>query len=490
MIAQRTGGTPAVCETAAMAGDDWAPIEPSRPGFRAGRPDGDGHGWAASSGPRHMAGAGRASRADAPARRSDASTRRVSTGAGPLARVGLPLVALAAVVGLVVAAGTGGVSLARRADPPQALTDSLRDGAGDDGLPGGAAATAAGSDEVTPHRAVARAAYRLDEAGTFAYQGTVDIGGPSLARPGFSLGGLTAVTGEVELPARTHEIATAMDGSATETAVRNISIWARIAIDGDDLERQPLEIVGELSGGVAVPSGVALLPEWLMATTDRRAEAPDGQGRRRYRARLGGWAGVEIGDRPPPEAEVVVTVDEDGDPAHVTITAVTDDRRMSLDIEIERLGEPVGAWALGGPTSATGGARPEEVVDAGIPDAVELGDVPDGWILYDIELRADSPTPGCSTLSLSYQDADEVETGRQYLSLDVTSADCSFGAEWGEPLTIGGLSGTGVTRSDGVVAYLSDGSTNLEVWTDLRMEELEPLLATLEPFDPETRPED
>ena len=441
-----------------MAGNEWGPIESSTPGRRP-----------VVEGERAWPGA--------------ASAQHVVSGPGRLARVVVPLVTVMSVVGLVAAAATGGVTLARQADLPSSL-------AGPSALEsdGGTDTEDSADTEATPIQAFARAVLRLEEARTFTYRGTVEASHSSLARPGLAPGGRLTVAGEVEMPSGTHEIATGADGRAYETVTRNVTVWGRQAADEESLPSQAFEVIGETRGYVDVAFGAGRLPAWLMSTVDRRADAPDEQGRARYRGRLTAWTDGGA-DGLSPSADVVLTIDEGGDPVHIEITAAGGGAPLVLDLEIERLGEIVSVSPPGGrPTSVTGDVTPEAVQAAGIPVAVELGDVPEEWILYDIELKIDSPVPGCSTLVLNYADASGLWSRPLHVDLNMTSADCSFSHMADQPVTLGTYSGLAYATGD-VWAFVSDGRTNLEVRSDLPVEELEALFASIEPFDPTTRPE-
>lgn len=161
---------------------------------------------------------------------------------------------------------------------------------------------------------------------------------------------------------------------------------------------------------------------------------------------------------------------------------------MALDIT--RLGEAITIDLPGGhPTSTTGNVNPDDVRAAGIAHPVELGAVPDGWILYEIELVDDWRGPDCSALHLSYQNAEATDGLDDSLTLDVTSADCEYvDGDFSQRVTLGSFTGAMTDGGEGVLAVVSDGRTSVEVFTDLPLSEVSALFEDVEPFDPASRP--
>jgi hypothetical protein len=449
-----------------MAGEDWAPIDSSTP----------------STAERVRSGSARA--VDDPVAGVARLSSRVQI--RPTARsrrpaVVLALVAAAVVVGLAVATvTTGGVTLARPADPFPA------DPFPADAFPG----EGTDSGSATARRAVAIASERLRDAGTFAYRGTVQADQASWARPGIWVAADVTVEGEVVLPVRTHEVATDADGRVSETVTEHVVVWGRQASHPDGIEAQAFEVVAEASGEVSVESGAALLPAWLAVSTDRREDGTDSGGRRRYRATVPGTAfldpngGVSFAD-----ADMVLTIDAAGDPVHIEVTSRPGGPLLAMALDIDDIGEPLTVDLPGGrPTSVTGDVTPDQVRAAGISDPVEFGVLPEGWILYSTGLLADSPRAGCSTLELYYQDATTTNPASRFVTLRVASADCSFQDAFSEAVAFGSFSGTAGVDSYGVFGEVTDGRTAIEVFTDLTVEDVDSLFASLEPFDPATQP--
>jgi hypothetical protein len=358
-----------------------------------------------------------------------------------------------------------------------------------------ASAARQGDEEITPQQAFPRASRMLEEAGTFTYRGTAHSEDASTARPGPFLAADVTVEGEVSLPDRTHEVATDASGRVAETVTSGLTVWARMADTEGGLAATGYEPIAEFNSlDTRVSSGAALLPRLLGLTADRRAGDPDPAGRRTYRAtvRAEDLAADATGQPTGPPGELVLTLDGVGDPARIELVSPPGDgSRLHLAFDIAAIGEPVTIDAPGGdePTSVTGPVTVDEAVSAGIDRPVELAQVPDNWILSSIELGANSPRVGCSTLKLNYQDVDAV-TLEHFVALSVRSAGCSANREpYRDPIAAGAFSGTIDPHPTGSAAQLADGRTDIEIFTDLSPDDLTRLLQSLEPFDPTTPPE-
>jgi hypothetical protein len=364
---------------------------------------------------------------------------------------------------------------------------------GTDAQAAGSTTTTSAPEEITPQQAFALARVRLEDAGSFIYRGTASAAGPSIARPGPWLPGELTLEGEVSLPDVTHEVAVDGSGRVAETATSGVTVWGRSAGDRAGLAERTYEVVAEIGNvGARVGSGAALLPVWLGATTDRRDGGTDSDGRRTFRATVAAERlGADDEGRAMGPAEIVLTLDEAGNPARVEITTVSDDPPLRVAVDLAALGEPVTISVPGGdePTSVTGPVTVDEVVSAGIARPVELARVPPNWVLRNMELTPNMPRTGCSALELDYQDADAVYL-ESWIDLNVTSADCPVNDEpFPEPLTAGRFTGTIEASRDGSVAQVTDGETAIDIFTDLPTEDLVTLLESLVPFDPSTPPE-
>jgi hypothetical protein len=143
-------------------------------------------------------------------------------------------------------------------------------------------------------------------------------------------------------------------GQVAETVTDGRTVWARLAPGAEDLPAASYEPVRQLTDTPASPpvaSGGALLPIWLAATVNRQATGNDDQGRRTFRATLPAavLGEIETG-RPPVDAEVHLTLDPTGAPAHVEVTTAPQGPPLRLILDLSKLGEPI---PIDLPTSAT-----------------------------------------------------------------------------------------------------------------------------------------
>jgi len=194
-----------------------------------------------------------------------------------------------------------------------------------------------------PAEAFAGSSERLELGGSFSYTGTAHAIDVSTTRPMRWLAVDLAVTGEAAPRAgRLHEVAVAPDGRAGETITVGPSVWGRQAPTRAELVNVTYQPVDQLSGSDVPRLGLALLPLWLGATTAPESTGVDATGRPTYRGTLPGEILGELvdGSRPVP-ADIVLTLDAAGSPAHVRLTSQPDGAALSLSIDIARIGEPV-----------------------------------------------------------------------------------------------------------------------------------------------------
>lgn len=352
-------------------------------------------------------------------------------------------------------------------------------------------------DGGTSAGAYADAVARLGRAGTFAYRGSVRAAEPSPMRPGGPAGTEVTVEGAVLLPASvTREVAIDDHGRAAETVTSGATVWRRTAPGPDDLAEGPWALVDDPGAAVGPwddvdrPGrlGIALVSDVLRSARNPREVEPDGANR------------VFRADIPPDDrdrgaaicfgcdrygdllagGQVTVTVDGGGDIARLVVASPGPDPGLVLDLEIERLGDPdlVTPAHVGEPAQ---GALPAGVLAAGV-EAVEVGALPPGWALVDARAgaRTSMPPSDCGSLTLDYRDLAAVAEG--WLHLDVTSEACQAaagrmgtGAVDGEPIRAGTYSGT----AWGTGGEVSDGTTRVRFQTDMPIEDVADLLASL-----------
>jgi hypothetical protein len=412
-----------------------------------------------------------------------ASSRRVIRQPSNWTRV----VAIIALVGLMA----GGLPILMRGDGGR----GGRDGASNERSQAG-----------TAHIAYSEAVRRIGQAGSFSYRGWVHAAGPSPMRPGTWLARDVTVEGAVLLTdAITREVAVAASGGAVETVTSGETAWSRTASSVAGLDHAAWEVV--VSPDATGPSpqgafdaarpkrlGVALLADVVRSAGNPRGEPPDATGRRTLHAASPMNArDLRYGDLMA-GADVSLALDEAGDVDQIVVTsAPVDDPQLVIEIGIERLGEPelITPAEIGGPAR---GAVPVDVFDAAGVEALELGQVPEGWALTDAQATPDG-TMGlpdeCPWLRLDYRDLGEVSDG--WLSLGVTSDRCRArmgrrGAAWGEPLRAGSFSGRAQEGWASTTGTLSDGETMVSFNTGLSADDMAVMLASLAWFDVETEP--
>ena len=368
-----------------------------------------------------------------------------------------------------------------------------------------AAVATGGADErewstpPEPRTAFAQAGQRLSSADSFAYHGSARAAAASPVRPGLWLAPEVDIEGEVDLPSRSREIVVDDSGRAAEAIAIGPTVWARTAAGRDDLDAQPFAVASE--GPAAM--GAALMPGWLGLTTDRRRDGSDEEGRPVYRASLAVGPTDVVPDRPTVEGRVVLALDADGDPASVEFDGMAAGDAIHVRMVISGIGRDVGIEPPGGQElGVTGPVTPDEAAAVGIDHPVQLGRVPEHWVLVRLTLTDAAPSPGCSTLRLEYRHVDNVESpGSDYhddesVTLLVTAPECSAVQElpnflYDEPFAAGPFSGyVFTTRSfKSVEGVVSDGDTTVQFETDLDLEDARTILESLRAFDPTRQPE-
>jgi hypothetical protein len=375
------------------------------------------------------------------------------------------------------------------------------------GRDGGRDGRDGGSGERPPAD-TARVAYdeavlRLGRARSFAYRGSVHAAGFSPMRPGTWLAADVTVEGAVLLPRSiTREVAVDASGRAAETVTSGPTAWSRTAPGAGELAGAPWDTV-RWPDQIPLPPydttgpnrlGIALVADVVRSAGSRRADPPDATGRRTLHA----TAPTDVRDERYGDllagAEVSLALDEAGDIAHVVVTSgPADDPQLVVELAIERLGEP----QLITPADVGDPARrsvPLDVFDAAGVEALELGQVPDGWALTDARAPGGGTVrmkEGCPRLGLDYRDLGAVSGG--WLSLGVTSDRCLAqddhrGVALGEPFRTGSFSGWAEEGSTQTRGLVSDGVTTVSFSTDLSTADAAVMLASLAPFDVAAQP--
>jgi hypothetical protein len=377
----------------------------------------------------------------------------------------------------------------------------------------------------------------LGRARTFAYHGTIRADGPSQLQPGTWLADAVTVEGAVLLPQSiTREVATAVDdgddgddggdgedGGVVETVTSGATVWSRTAASSSGLADAPWRRVAWQEAVSSVSStsppglesfepgrlGIARLLDVLRLADDRRSGPNDDEGNRTLLATVPeDGESRELGDLAG--AEVELALDESGDISDITLTSTAGDRRLLLELAIERLGEPglIAASDVGGPVRS--GVPVADIAAAGVRP-LELSQLPSGWALTSAREVMAGPVDmcgtgtgvaacdipeGCLVFQLSYNDLTQVLGGR--MGFSVLTDDCSgwpdvgadptSGIPWGQPFQAGSFSGWVLENPAETSGTMSDGDTTIHFSTDLSVADAEAVLATLGPFDAATEP--
>jgi hypothetical protein len=352
-----------------------------------------------------------------------------------------------------------------------------------DGPPSGRA-----SDTRSTRVAFSEAVHRLGQAGSFAYEGEVHAAEQSTFRPGDWTAGDVTVEGAVLLGhGLTRDVAVDATGRTVETVTSGPTVWTRSASTVEGLGDEPWEFRSAPGPPLLGTAAVARL---ILSATDPSEAAREATGRRLIHATLPpgdpqeGYGDLLAG------AELLLTLDVDGDIARVEVRSAHDDPGLVLELDIMRLGEP---QPIAPPDGGDAGLRrtvPVDELDAAGVRPVELGRVPEGWKLIGAWVIPAPEGPAeCLRLYLSYRDPDAVSHG--FMTLRVTTPTCGWmeqGDGEPEPLSAGSFEGAVVQAASGSTGDLLDGTTRVGFLTDLSAEDAATVLASLRPFDPEREP--
>jgi hypothetical protein len=271
-----------------------------------------------------------------------------------------------------------------------------------------------------------------------------------------------------------------------------------LAGERDELSQQPLAVVSE---GPPV-MGAALVADWLGATTVKRRDGTDDQGRPVYTATFEMAPTEARPDQPGVEGDVRLVLDAQGDPAGVEVDGITNGARFRMQMALSDIGGDISIPTPGGrELGVTGPVTRDDAIAAGISHPVQLGRVPKGWVLMRMIVEAGQPRPGCSTLRLEYRHVDSHQSANNAyfnddnITLRVTSPACSPVSDlpnWylDEPFAAGRFSGFVSTSNsfDSLDGLVSDTNTSVHFATDLDVEDARSILEALRRFDPAVQP--
>jgi hypothetical protein len=306
----------------------------------------------------------------------------------------------------------------------------------------------------------------------------------------FAVGDVT-VEGAVLLEsALVREVAADARGRAGEALTSGTTVWTRSAPSADALDGASWTVrLG--SPDAPVTLDMRLVARLITTAGDPRGEAPDAAGRRVIRATLptrddGG------GDLLPLSgADVLLSLDDAGNVAHLVVTWPPREPQLVVDVEISGHNQPQDITPPDRGRAALRHTVPVEALEAEGVRPLELGRLPPGWRLSGAWVGTDvTPRAECLVLTLVYGDPD-AGTG-DYLWLMQSGQECGVLTDFTgvpQPLMVGSFEGSYAASSAGTDGALSDGTTGIRFETDLGIDDVVALLASLRPFDQDAEPE-
>jgi hypothetical protein len=325
---------------------------------------------------------------------------------------------------------------------------------------------------------------RLRQAGAFAYRGDVHAVGYSVFRPAGQPARDVSVDGAVILAHDlSRDVAVDSMGRAAETVTSGPTVWMRSAATAEELDTAEWALAPSDGTSSLGTAAVALM---VISAGDPQEEPPDAAGRRVIRGTMP--AGDQrVGDSDLlAGAELVLTLDGDGDIARMVVASAPVDPQLRLELDITRIGEPQAIVPPDDGDAAVRRTIPVGLLEAAGVRPVELGQVPAGWKLTGAWALPARAAGGCPRLNLSYRHPDSVL--HDSLLLTVTSAQCAWalrGPGEAQPLMAGPFQGLVVEAGERTSGDLDDGTTRVSFVTDLSLADAATVLASLRPFDPD-----
>jgi hypothetical protein len=375
-----------------------------------------------------------------------------------------------------------------------AVVDDGDSAAGDD-EPASEPSSTSSDPQTETRRAFAQAMLRFGEVQSFSYSGSVRA---TTARPfgagAFAVGDLTVEGAVLLQSALARQVAQDASGRAGETLTSGATVWTRSASSTDTLDVAPWTVrpdpLGPRDNGLdaADTLDMQLVARLMKTAGNPRGEAPDDAGRRVIRATLPMREDGEGNLLPLAGADVLLSLDDAGNIAHLVTTWPPHEPQLVLDVEISGHDQPQDIAPPDQGRVAVRRTVPVEALEAEGLQPLELGRPPTGgrltgaWVGTDVTPRAE-----CLALTLVYVDPD-AGSGR-YLWLTRSRQECGVPADATgapQPLVVGSFEGSFAVSSTGTVGALFDGTTAIRFTTDLPVGDVETLLASLRPFDPDT----
>jgi len=324
---------------------------------------------------------------------------------------------------------------------------------------------------------------RLGQAGAFAYRGDVHAVGYSVFRPAGQPALDVRVEGAVLMEhGLSRDVAVDAMGRAAETVTSGPTVWSRSAATAEALDTAEWQLTPSDGTTIQGTTAVALM---VVMAGDPQEEPRDASGRRVIRGTLPAGDQRVGASELLAGAELLLTLDDDGDIVHMVVASAPEDPQLRLELDITRIGE---SQAIVPPEDGQAAVR--RTVAVGLLEAagvrpLELGQVPAGWKLTGAYAMP-APPAGCPRLYLSYRHPQSVRLDS--LMVVVTSTRCAWGLRGpgeAQPLTAGPFQGLVVEAGSRTTGDVDDGTTRVSFVTDLSPEELATVLASLRPFDPD-----
>jgi hypothetical protein len=355
--------------------------------------------------------------------------------------------------------------------------------------------TPVGDPQAVTRRDFAEAMLRFEEVQSFSYSGSVRA---TTARP-FGAGAGAGAVGDLYVdgavllqPALARQVAADASGRVEETLTSGTTVWMRTATSTDALEGAPWQVrPGSLDAGGTLD--MALLARLLTTAGAPRGEAADFAGRRVIRATLPTRGDGEGNLLPLGGADVLLSLNPTQSIGHVVVTWPARAPQLVVDVEISRHDHPQDIAPPDRGPAALRRTVPVEALEAENLRPLELGRLPARWRLTGAWVdRQAAPRGDCSVLNMVYVNpvyGDPDAGFGNYLWLTQGCAVAFEVTAGRRPLTVGPFEGSAVESSSGTVGAIYDGTTGIGFETDLPVDDVAALLASLRAFDPDAEPE-
>jgi hypothetical protein len=352
--------------------------------------------------------------------------------------------------------------------------------------------------QAETRREFAQAMLRFEEVQSFSYSGSVQA---TTTRPfgaGASAVGNLCVEGAVLLqPALARQVAEDASGRVEETLTSGTTVWTRTAASVGALDSAPWQV---RPGSREATSTLdkALVARLIPTAGVPRGEAADFAGRRVIRATLPTRDDGEGNVLPLAGADVLLSLNATESIGHVVMTWPARDPQLVVDVEISGHNHP---QDIAPPDSGPAALRrtvPVEALEAENLRPMELGRLPERWRLTGawVDLQM-TPSGDCPAFNLVYLNSvyGDPEAGfGNYIWLGQTSERCGLRTRADvvgdpQPFAVRSFEGSVVESSSGTIGVLFDGTTSIQFVTDLPVDDVAALLASLRPFEPDAEPE-